>query len=64
MCIMNRFMSLLTSLCLICLLGFLFDITGNYDIPFFVSGSIQIVGGLCGLAAFVIKHRRRRAKHS
>jgi len=44
-------------------IGFLFDITGNYDIPFVVCGSIQTVGGLCAFGAFAIKHRQRTAKH-
>jgi len=43
--------------------GFLFDITGNYDIPFVVCGSIQTVGGLCGVCVFVMKRCRRQAKH-
>ena len=43
-------------------IGFLFDITGNYDIPFIVCGSIQTVGGLCALCAFVIKRRQRGTK--
>ena len=64
MCMTNTFNSSLTLLQLTCLLGFLFDVTGNYDIPFFVSGSIQMVGGLCAVAAYVVRRRRTRAKHS
>jgi len=42
--------------------GFLFDITGNYDIPFAVCGSIQTVGGVCALCAYMVKHYRREAR--
>ena len=47
---------------LLCLLGFLFDVTGNYDIPFVVCGSIQAVGGLCAFCVYVMT-RRKSAKH-
>jgi len=50
-------------LCVCVAIGFLFDITGNYDIPFVVCGSFQTVGGLCAICVFVMKRCRRGTKH-
>jgi len=35
--------------------GFLFDVTGNYDIPFAVVGCIQTVGGLCAFCVYMMQ---------
>jgi len=43
--------------------GFLFDVTGNYDIPFVVCGSIQTIGGLCAACVYVMKRCHGDAKH-
>ena len=37
-------------------LGFLYDVTGNYDIPFLVCGSIQLLGGSILTAFFAHRH--------
>jgi len=56
--------NMLSLLWLACLIGFLFDVTAKYDMPFVVCGSIEMVGGVCALFAYVIRHRQRAAEHS
>jgi len=43
------------------LLGFIFDQTGNYNIPFFAGGAVEIIGGCLVLVAAAI-HGQRREK--
>jgi len=62
--ILNSFISLSALLSLLCLIGFVFDVTANYDMPFVVCGSIEMVGGVCALSAYVIRRHQRAAEHS
>ena len=38
--------------------GFLYDVTGNYDIPFYVTGSMQVIGGVI-LCVVAVLHKKR-----
>lgn len=40
--------------------GFLFDVTRNYDVPFLVTGLMQLVGGMLGVACAVLRRVRAR----
>ncbi len=40
--------------------GFLFDRTRDYNLPFIVTGLVQLVGGLIGLVAFFMTRCCRR----
>ena len=39
--------------------GWIFDVTGNYNLPFLVVGVMATVGGAMALAVFVINRRQR-----
>ena len=43
--------------------GFLFDITGNYDIPFAVCGGIQTLGGLFAFGVYVMRRFGSHSRH-
>ena len=38
--------------------GWLFDITQDYDVPYYVAGGVQIAGGLLVLGMYVIRRRK------
>jgi len=41
--------------------GFIYDRTNNYNIPFFVSGAIQMLGGALCILAVIVKRISVRA---
>ena len=49
---------------LICVLfvGYLYDVTGSYDIPFVVNGSIEILAGILLMYMPYCEWRQRRKK--
>ncbi len=40
-------------------LGWIYDVTGNYDLPFFVSGTAGLLSGAVSATIAVMEHRKR-----
>jgi len=39
----------------LCLTGFIYDSTNNYDIPFYMGGTVEVLGGILVIVADVWK---------
>lgn len=49
--------------CVAFIIGFLYDSTLNYNIPFLVTGMMQAIGGLLGFVIYLVIRCRRTRLH-
>jgi len=42
-------------MCFLRFAGFIFDKTNNYDIPFYMGGTVEVLGGILVIIAVILK---------